>query len=189
MLRLSLPLLLLAVYATSAAARGPSEEDIAQQRLLAEQCQQQDAAACEALGMDVPDGPMDAFPLARYAPEYPSMTARRGVIAACAIRFDIAADGRTTNICTKCNTNASSHPLADTFEKKFKQAATKAVSKWRYATPNGYRADAKTVLNFSLKNTSSATIAALEKPAHPYCKEEQGGAEQKLDEPRIGDPK
>ncbi len=59
-------------------------------------------------------------PLVRVPPQYPRRASERGVEGSCDMRFDIEADGSTSNVRADCTS-----PL-------FERAAINAVQRWKY---------------------------------------------------------
>jgi hypothetical protein len=57
-------------------------------------------------------------------PNFPSAAAQAGYAAACAARFDLTADGGTTNVCVACDATGA--------REAFEDSVRKAVSRWIY---------------------------------------------------------
>ena len=88
---------------------------------------------------------VDATPMVRFEPVYPTSAAMRGLEGRCLMVFDIAADGTPLNVRAECSDSI------------FAGTSIRAVERWRYnpAIENGVafvRRNVNTTLNFRLND-------------------------------------
>ena len=111
---------------------------------------------------------MSPRPVERVPPVYPSIGEMHGVLAKCAVIYDVLPDGSPNNICVVCNTSLPAfvpQSVSEFVNNEFVTEARAAVSQWRFETnPDGAR-QRVTGVEFMLENVE--TDNSLVWPAAP----------------------
>lgn len=106
------------------------------------------------------DPVIEAGPVLRVAPTYPTFAMVFAVQAYCRAMFDLADDGTTRNVCVVCN--------ADAMPWKFERAGRDAVAQWLFA-PSGESLTGRTGLETEIMFEMEGVKRSL--PSEPSLEE------------------